>query len=158
MKFKRRKSSYHRRARSAQPEQGAWTEDMVARMLANPVYCGLKVDPIFTLPRPIEPGYVQTAMQIILDVGPEAFLRNFFARLRDPSRPLPPGTSVADDRILSSVMVHPALANEDFEAVITEDHFIEAGVKQIENEINDPTGGAEQYLTRLLDNLRGDWA
>ena len=140
MKFKRRKSTYHRRSRSAQPE-GAWTPDMIARMLANPVYCGLKVDPIYTLPRLIEPGYVQTAMQIILDVGPEAFLRNFFDRLRDPSRPLPPGTSVADDRILSSVMVHPALANEDFEPVITEDSFIEAGVKQIENEINDPDCG-----------------
>ena len=155
MKFRRRKSSY-RRARQA--EQSEWTPDMVARMLANPVYCGLKVDPIFTLPRPIEPGYVHTALRIIHEVGPEVFLRNFFDRLRDPSRPLPPGTSVADDRILSSVMVHPALANEDFEPVITEDSFIEAGVKQIENEINDPVAGAEQYLTRLLDNLRGDWA
>src|SRR4029450_12433523 len=137
MKFKRRKSSYHRRARSAQPEQGAWTEDMGARMLANPVYCGLKVDPIYTLPRPIEPGYVQTALQMIHDVGPEVFLRNFLDRLRDPSRPLPPGTSVTDDRIRSSVMVHPALANEDFESVITEDDFIEDGREQLEHELSD---------------------
>jgi hypothetical protein len=156
MKFKRRKSTYRRRP-APTPEGEQWTPDMVARMLANPVYCGLKVDPIFTLPRPIETGYVRTAMQIILEVGPEVFLRNFLDRLRDPSTPLPAGTSITDDRILSSVMVHPDLTGGSYPAIIDEEQFIQVGIKQIENEIGDPTGGAEQYLTRLLDNLRGNW-
>jgi hypothetical protein len=97
-------------------------------------------------------------MQIILEVGPEVFLRNFLDRLRDPSIPLPAGTTVTDDRILSSVPVHPALMVEHTgPALVTEDMFIKAGVMQIENVSGDPTGGAKQYLTRLLDNLRGEW-
>ena len=119
-------------------------------MLANPMYCGFPVDPILTLQRPIENGYALIAAQIIHEVGAGTFLRNFLERLKDPSKPLPLGITVADDRLLSSVEVHPDFAMEH-PALVTEAEFVEAGIASIA-EI-----GAQRYMEHVLENLKGNW-
>jgi hypothetical protein len=119
-------------------------------LLANPMYCGFPVDPILTLKRPTENGYALIAAQIIHEVGAGAFLQNFLERLKDPSKPLPPGTTVVDDRLLSSVEVHPDFTMEH-PALVTETEFIEAGIASIAEM------GARRYMEHVLENLKGNW-
>ena len=150
MRFRRKSSSYGLKAkrRTGRPET-AWTEKEIKRILSNPFYCGVRVDSILTLERPIEEGYIQTATQIIHEVGAEAYLRNFLERLQDASRPLPDGTSITDDHLLSAIKVHPYFA-EEHPALVTVEEFVKAGVISIEH-------SAEEYLRDLLENLRGNW-
>jgi hypothetical protein len=122
----------------------------VRRLLANPFYCGIRVDPILTLERPIEEGYIQIAAQIIHEVGAETFMRNFLDRLKCPSHPLPSQSTITDDRLLSSVKVHPYFT-EERPQLISEEEFIEAGIISIGKH------GPEMYLREILENLRGTW-
>jgi hypothetical protein len=126
------------------------TEGDIKRMLANPFYCGVRVDPILTLERPIDDEYIEIAAQIIREVGAEAFLWNFLQRLRNPSRPLPAQTTVTDDRFLTGIQAHPFFT-EERPALITEQQFIEAGVTMIADL------GPEEYLRHVLENLKGNW-
>ena len=123
--------------------------EKIKRLVANPFYCGVRVDPILTLERPIEEGYIQAATQIIREVGAETFLRNFLDRLKDPSQPLPSNTTVTDDYLLSSVKVHPHFAL-DRPPMITEEEFIRAGLMAIKEE------GPEAYLHEVLENLKAN--
>jgi hypothetical protein len=135
---------------ASEPRVDEWTPEMVQRMFANPFYCGLKVDPAFTRERPIEDGYIQTAVQMIKEVGIGAFLSNFLARLKDPSHPPPVGTTITDDRVLARVKVHPHFAM-DREPVISEEKFIGAAIVHVAE------SGAESYMRELLKNLKGNW-
>jgi hypothetical protein len=135
---------------ATEPSGDRWTPEMVHQMLANPFYCGLIVDPAFTLERPIEEGYIQTAVQMIHDVGIGVFLSNFLARLKDPSHPLPIGTTVPEDRLLARVEVHPHFAM-DREPLISEEKFIAAAI------VHAAESGAENYMRELLENLKGNW-
>ena len=148
-RFKRPRP-YGRTRRERPAESEKWTEEKVKRLLANPFYSGVRVDPILTLERPIEEGYIQAATQIIREVGAEAFLRNFLDRLEDPSHPLPSNTTVTDDHLLSSVKVHPHFAL-DRPPMITDEEFIRAGLMAIKED------GPEAYLREVLENLKGNW-
>jgi hypothetical protein len=118
--------------------------------VANPFYCGVRVDPILTLERPIEEGFIQAATQIIREVGAEVFLRNFLDRLKDSSHPLPISISVTDDHLVSGVKVHPYFVL-DRPPMVTEEEFIRAGLIAIKEE------GPEAYLDEVLENLKGNW-
>ena len=154
VKFKKRKEpfGYGRRRQGNQSDisGGPWTEQSVKRLLSNPFYCGFCVDPKLTLKRPLEGGYIQTAVQIIQEVGAGAFLRNVLEKLKDSSYPLPERTTVPDDRFCSAIWVHPYFA-EPHPAIVTEEDFIEAGIVGIGE------SGAEAYLEGLLENLKGNW-
>jgi hypothetical protein len=150
VRFKKRKSIYGYGRRKA-AKDGPWTEERVKRVLANPFYCGFTVDPVLTSDRAVDEGqYIQTARQIIQEVGAGAFLQSFLEKLKDPSSPLPPGTSVTEDRFVSSIKVHPHFAMEH-PSLVTEEEFIQAGIVGIGE------SGVEEYLRHLLENLKGNW-
>jgi hypothetical protein len=140
---------FKRRERPAESKPNL-TEGDIKRMLANPFYCGVRVDPILTLERPIDNEYIRIAAQIIREVGAEAFLWNFLQKLQDPSRPLPAETSVTDDRFLSGIQAHPFFT-EERPALVSEHQFVEAGIKMIADL------GPEEYLRHVLENLKGNW-
>ena len=74
----------------------------------------------------------------------------FYKGCGDPSRPLPAQTTVTDDRFLSGIQAHPFFT-EERPALITEQQFVEAGVKMIADL------GPEEYLRNVLENLKGNW-
>ena len=143
---KRRKEEF----RAKPGNEGQWTERNGATDACKSLLLRTQVDPIFTVERPIEEGYVETAARMIEELGSGAFLSDFLARLRQPSRPLPAGTAVTDDRILARVEVHPHFA-EEREAIIPEHQWIEAAIVQIA-EI-----GPAVFIRELLENLKGNW-
>lgn len=136
--------------RARRRKEGEWTEGMLRRMLTNPFYFGLVVDSKFTEQRPLEESYEKTAVQMIHEVGAGVFLTNFFARLKDPSHPLPDGTTIQNDRLLERVGIHPYFA-QNREALIPEETFVQAAIIHIAD------SGPDDFMREMLENLRGNW-
>ena len=100
-----------------------WSEMQISRMLSNPFYCGVRVDPHLVVGRPNEYNrglFMNIAIANVKDLGPENSLRVFLSDLKIASswtRCIPVHSSFLIDRI----------------GIVTEEQFIKAGAQQINN-------------------------
>lgn len=62
------------------------TEHGVREMLANPFYCLRRVSPVFAVDKePIvtEENFIEAAVKLIGEIGPEAYMRLLLRHLKD---------------------------------------------------------------------------
>jgi hypothetical protein len=126
--------------RRKQQQHEQWTAAQVARMLANPYYTGIRINPLYaeTKITPAERvSWIGNAEKKIRESGPESFLRWLLKSLKNET---------AQSWCLSGIHVHESFTR-DRDAWVSEDQFIRVGITAI-REI-----GATKYLTYLLDNL-----
>ena len=123
--------------RRPQRHYRAWSPAEIRRMLCNPIYAPILVDPVLAQHRPEEYNrqvFLDMANGTAQEFGNDRLMRSFVRDLKK---------ATMWTRFIS---VHEALTLHR-EAFMTEEQFIQAGVTQL-GEI-----GLEGYFTRVLDNL-----
>lgn len=122
-----------------------WTPLQVSRMLSNPFYCGVRVDPHLITVRPEEYNrslFMTMAIGMVKDLGPEKTLQILIRDLKEASawtRCIPIHASFLMNRL----------------GIVTEAQFIKAGANQILNaaktkSLHDATS---DYFNLVMDNL-----